>query len=158
MANSSGFRNASIQSSQITGTLSNRIYWADLSKVGIENIEEARSIRVYTTATKTVEIPRAIQTEKVMFIRLPTASNGTSIWVDWDGVRGDYDTGDTNGCAAVFQDINGYLPLYENTGTNAVNLVDKNTNTSYEATGSVKTNRTTHALSLIHISEPTRPY
>ena len=123
MENTIGFRKAEVQGSNISGTLTNKVYWIDLSKLGITNLDEAQSVRVYTSQNKTTELARAVLSAKVVYVKFASIATGSDVWVDWDGIRGDYSHNHTYGRNATFSQLDGYYPLNENSGTTAVNLV-----------------------------------
>ena len=123
MENTIGFRKAEVQSGQITGTLTNKEYYVDLSKLDITNLEEAQSVRVYTSENKTTELARHVASEKIVYIKFASVTVGSDVWIDWDGIRGDYSHNHTYGRNATFSQLDGYYPLNEDSGTTAVNLV-----------------------------------
>ena len=82
-----------IQPSKMTG-------WEALT------LAEAESIRIYTDEAKTNEVAREVVDDSPdeIWVKVPTLTSSTELYVDYDGVRADYAVGATYGRNAVWGD------------------------------------------------------
>jgi len=85
-----------LQPSEMTG-------WTTLTQ------GEADSIRIYTDAGLTTEIPRDVRNLDKIFIRVPSVTSSLTLYADYDGARSDHAASATNGRNAVYSD---YLAVY----------------------------------------------
>ena len=97
-----GFKQATVDSSKVAGTLTNYPAFVDLSRIGITTQAEADSVRVYSDASKTTELAREIVSVNEMHVKIPSLTTTTTIYVDYDGVRSNYANTDTYGRNAVW--------------------------------------------------------
>lgn len=104
-----GFKTATVNASDVPGTLTNYPAYIDLSRLGITTLAEAQSVRVYADSSKTTEWAREIVSATEMHVKIPSLTSTTAIYVDWDGVRSDYGVADTYGRNNVWSD---YLRVY----------------------------------------------
>jgi len=116
----SGFKTATIQTGQVTGTLTDFPVTVDLSDVGITTLAEAESVRVYSDSAKSTELAREIVSATEMYVKVPSASTSTSIYVDFDGVQSDYAATATYGRNNVWSDYYRVFHLNESSGSVAV--------------------------------------
>lgn len=104
-----GFKTATVNASDVPGTLTNYPAYVDLSRLGITTLAEAQSVRVYADSAKTTEWAREIVSATEMHVKIPSLTSTTVIYVDWDGVSADYAVTDTYGRNAVWSD---YVAVY----------------------------------------------
>ena len=130
----SGTKTATVQASQVPSTQSNIPLYVDLSALGITTQAEADSVRVYSGTDEATEWAREIVSASVMWVKVPSMTSSTAIYINWDGVRSDYAVTATYGRNAVWS--NGYAAVYhlENLTTdstgNLYTLTNNNTVTS----------------------------
>ena len=127
-----GFVVLKIQADMIVGTETS-VFWVDLTKLGITALSEADSIRCYSDSRKENEIPRDIQSPKVMFARMVDATVGSLLFIDWDNSRSDYNATDTYGRNNVWQDEHHRYALNEETTSTCLDSTGDN-NGSYQNT------------------------
>lgn len=111
-----GFKIATVNASDVPATLTNYPAYVDLSRLGITTLAEAQSVRVYADESKTTEWVREIVSATEMYVKIPSLTSTTSIYVDWDGSRADYAVTDTYGRNAVWSDYVSVLHMNESTG------------------------------------------
>ena len=99
-----GFKTATVNASDVPGTLTNYPAYVDLSRLGITTTAEANSVRVYADSGKTTEWAREIVSATEMHVKIPSLTSTTAIYIDWDGSRADYAVTDTYGRNAVWSD------------------------------------------------------
>lgn len=99
-----GFKTATVNATDVPSTLSNYPAYVDLSRLGITTLAEAQSVRVYANSTKATEWAREIVSATQMWVKIPTLTSATSIYVSWDGVSSDYSVTDPYGRNAVWSD------------------------------------------------------
>ena len=97
-----GFKQATVNASDVPATLTDYPAYVDLSRLGITTLAEAESVRVYADSGKTTEWAREIVSATEMHVKIPSLTSSTVIYVDWDGVRADYAVGATYGRNAVW--------------------------------------------------------
>ena len=97
-----GYKKCTVASSKVAATLSNYPTYVDLSRLGITDLAEAQSVRVYADESKTTEWAREIVSATEMHVKVPSLTTTTTIYVDWDGSRADYAVTDTYGRNAVW--------------------------------------------------------
>lgn len=123
-----GFKTATVNASDVPGTLANYPAYVDLSRLGITTLAEAQSVRVYAEAAKTTEWAREIVSATEMWVKIPSLTSTTPIYVDWDGARSDYTASDTYGRNAVWADYVAVYHLEEDPGGTAPQMIDSTGN------------------------------
>ena len=108
-----GFKQATVNASDVPSTQSDFPSYVDLSRVGITTLAEAQSVRVYSDSGKTTELAREIVSVTEMHVKIPSLTSSFTIYVDYDGVRSDYAVGDTYGRNAVWSDYDAVYHLQE---------------------------------------------
>jgi len=73
-------------------------------EIGTLSTAEAESIRFYSDASLTTELPREVVSEDEIHVKVSSVSSSTEIWADYDGVRADYAVTATYGAEAVWSD------------------------------------------------------
>lgn len=104
-----GFKQATVNASDVPATLTNYPAYVDLSRLGITTLAEAQSVRCYSDSAKTIELAREIVTLSEMHVKIPSLTSTFILYVDWDGVRADYAVTATYGRNAVWSD---YFAVY----------------------------------------------
>lgn len=97
---------ATVNSSLVPATQSNFVAYVNLTRVGITTTAEANSVRVYLDILRSVEIPRHIVSASQMWVCIPTLTQETTLYIDYDGVRADYAVTDPFGRNAVYSQGN----------------------------------------------------
>ena len=94
-----------IQPSKMTG-------WEALT------LAEAQSIRIYTDEAKTNEVAREVVdgSPDEIWVKVPTLTSSTELYVDYDGVRSDLAVGATYGRNAVWGDYEVVYHMNESSG------------------------------------------
>ena len=92
-----GFKTATVNASDVPSTQTNFPVYVDLARLGITTQAEADSIRVYAESSKTTEWAREIVSVSEMWVKVPSLTSTTAIYIDWDGSRSDYSVSDTYG-------------------------------------------------------------
>jgi hypothetical protein len=113
-----------VNASDVSGSnLSDFPLYVDLTAIKTFTQAEADSIRVYTDAALTTELPREIVSTEAMHIKSSSLNGGDEYWVDFDGVRSDYASDATYGAQNVW--TNGYEAVYhfQEDPTPLVNLI-----------------------------------
>lgn len=109
-----GFKTATVNASDVPATLTNYPAYVDLSRLGITTLAEAQSVRVYAEEAKTTEWAREIVSASEMWVKIPSLTSTTAIYVDWDGVSADYAVTDTYGRNAVWSNYSGVYHMEGN--------------------------------------------
>ncbi len=104
-----GFKQATVNASDVPATLTNYPAYVDLARLGITTLAEAQSVRCYSDSGKTTELAREIVTLTEMHVKIPSLTSTFVLYVDWDGVRADYAVTATYGRNAVWSD---YFAVY----------------------------------------------
>ena len=99
-----GFKQATVNASDVPSTLTNYPAYVDLSRLGITTLAEAQSVRCYSDSAKTTELAREIVSVEEMHVLVPSLTSSYVLYVDWDGVSADYAVTDTYGRNAVWVD------------------------------------------------------
>ena len=68
---------------------------------------EAESIRFYSDASLSTELPREVVSADEIHVKVSSVSSSTEIWADYDGVRSDYAATDTYGRNNVWSEYGG---------------------------------------------------
>jgi hypothetical protein len=113
-----GYKTATVNASDVPGTLSNYPAYVDLSRLGITTLAEAESIRVYADEAKTTEWAREIVSEIEMHVKVPSLTSTVEIFVEWDGVSADYAATDTYGRNNTWNSV--YRAVYHNQASGGV--------------------------------------
>jgi len=71
-------------------------------EIGTLSTAEAESIRFYSDASLSTELPREVVSADEIHVKVSSVSSSTEIWADYDGVRSDYAVTDTYGRNAVW--------------------------------------------------------
>jgi hypothetical protein len=103
----SGFKQATVNASDVPSTQTDFPAYVDLSRLGITTLAEAQSVRVYADSGKVTEWAREIVSATEMHVKVPSLTSTTTIYIDYDGVRADYAVTDTYGRNAVWSDYRG---------------------------------------------------
>jgi hypothetical protein len=111
-----GFKTATVTSGDVPATQTDFPSYIDLSRLGITTQAEADSVRVYADAGKTTQWAREIVSVSQMWVKIPSLTSTTAIYVEWDGVSADYAVTDTYGRNAVWSD---YLAVFHFESSNA---------------------------------------
>jgi hypothetical protein len=111
------FKSATVNASDVPGTLTDYTAYVDLSRVGITTLAEANSVRVYADSGKTTEWAREIVSAAEMWVKIPSLTSTTTIYVDYDGVRSNYGNTDTYGRNNVWSAHTGVWHLEDTTGS-----------------------------------------
>lgn len=139
-----GFKKATVNASDVPGTLTNYPSYVDLSRLGITTTAEADSVRVYADLAKTTEWAREIVSSAQMHVKIPSLTSTTEIYVDWDGVRANYANNATYGRDAVWSDYAAVWHMEETSG-NITSSTGNNTgvdnNTVGTGTGQIQNGR-----------------
>lgn len=122
-----GFKTATVNASDVPASQSNFPAYVDLSRLGITTQAEADSVRVYADSSKTTEWAREIVSTTEMWVKIPSLTSTTDIYVDWDGTSSDYAETDTYGKHAVWS---GYLLVLHMTGASATAIDDSTSNSN----------------------------
>lgn len=132
-----GFKTATVNASDVPGTLTNFPAYVDLSRLGITTQAEADSVRVYADSSKSTEWAREIVSVSQMHVKIPSLTSTTAIYVDWDGVRANYANTDTYGRNTVWSSAN-YVAVWhlEETSGNITSSTGNNTATDNNTVGS----------------------
>lgn len=117
----SGFKTATVTAAKVPSTQTNFPAYVDLSRLGVTTQAEADSVRVYADSGKTTEWAREIVNTTEMWVKVPSLTSTTAIYVDWDGVRSDHAVTDTYGRNAVWSNYNAVFHLRAGSGTSATN-------------------------------------
>lgn len=129
-----GFKTATVNASDVPSSQSNYPAYVDLSRLGITTLAEAQSVRVYADSSKTTEWAREIVSASEMWVKIPSLTSTTSIYVDYDGVRSDYAVTDTYGRNAVWSGWGAVWHLSESSGNATDSTGNGNTGTSTSTT------------------------
>ena len=97
-----GFKQATVNASDVPATLADYPSYVDLSRLGITTLAEAQSVRCYSDSAKTTELAREIVSATQMFVKIPSLTSTFVLYVDYDGVRADYAVTDTFGRNATW--------------------------------------------------------
>jgi len=73
-------------------------------EMGALTTAEAESIRFYSDASLSTELPREVVSADEIHVKVSSVSSSTEIWADYDGIRSDYAVTDTYGRNAVWSD------------------------------------------------------
>ena len=128
-----GFKQATVNASDVPATLSNYPTYVDLSRLGITTQAEADSVRCYSDASKTTELAREIVSVSEMHVKIPSLTSTFTLYVDWDGTSSDYAVTDTYGRNAVWSDYESVLHMDESSG----DAVDSTGNGDWSDTNTV---------------------
>lgn len=150
---------------KVSGTLTNfpaLINPTVMTGWGTITLAEAQSLRFYTSSARTTELPREVVSATEIYVLVPTLTETTEIYCDYDGIRADYATTDTYGRNAVWS---GYRAVYHldslvDSSGNGYDLTNNNTvtmNASGQIGGSAdftsgNTNKSLHVASQLGIS------
>jgi len=115
----SGFKQATVNASDVPATLTNYPAYVALSRLGITTLAEAQSVRCYSDSAKTTELAREIVSVTEMHVKVSSLTSTFVLYVDWDGARADYAATDTYGRNAVWSDY-AFVFHFENSLTNSV--------------------------------------
>ena len=99
-----GFKQATINASDVPSTQTNFPAYVDLSRLGITTLAEAQSVRCYSDAAKTTELAREIVSVSEMHVKIPSLTSTFTLYVDWDGTSSEYAVTDTYGRNNVWTD------------------------------------------------------
>lgn len=138
-----GFKLATVNSARVPSTQTNFPAYVDLSRLGITTLAEAQSVRVYADVGKTTEWARDVVSATEMYVKIPSLTNTSSIYIDYDGVRSNYAATDTFGRNNVWTNYSIVTHLDEASGTRidaAGNDDLTDVNTVPNATGKLGTN------------------
>lgn len=129
-----GFKQATVNASDVPSTQTDFPAYVDLSRLGITTLAEAQSVRVYADSSKTTEWAREIVSEVEMHVKVPSLTSTVTMYVDWDGVSADYAVTDTYGRNAVWT---GYQGVWHMDGsvTDSTSNGNNGTDTSVTYTG-----------------------
>jgi len=119
-----GFKQATVNASDVPATQTNFPSYVDLSRLGITTLAEAQSVRCYSDSTKTTELAREIVSVTEMHVKVSSLTSTFVLYVDWDGTSADYAVTDTYGRNAVWS---GYVLVSH--------MYDLTTSTIQDATG-----------------------
>jgi len=128
-----GFKQATVNASDVPATQTNFPAYVDLSRLGITTLAEAQSVRCYSDSGKTTELVREIVSATQMHVKVPSLTSAFVLYVDYDGVRADYAVTDTYGRNAVWSDYRAVYHLNETVNTTSGGYKDSTGN--YDATG-----------------------
>lgn len=98
------------------------------TEMGALTSAEADSVRVYTDASLTTEIPREIVNNDEIHIKPGTVSTSLEVYVDFDGVRSDYGVTATYGRNNVWSDYAAVFHMEEDPSGSAPQMVDSTGN------------------------------
>lgn len=106
-----------------------------ITGLGSLTLAQMQSMRVYADLGKTTELAREIVSADEMWVKIPTLSTTTTIYIDYDGVRSDYAVSATYGRNAVWADYEVVLHM-ESDGTDSTGNGDftENGSPTYTAT------------------------
>jgi hypothetical protein len=121
----SGFKQATVNASDVPSTQTDFPAYVDLSRLGITTLAEAQSVRVYADSGKATEWAREIVSATEMHVKVPSLTSTTVIYVDYDGVRSDYAVTDTYGRNAVWSD---YIAVWHGNDTSSTTFGDSTAN------------------------------
>jgi len=85
---------------------------------------EAESIRFYSDASLTTELPREVLSEDEIHVKVSSVSSSTEIWADYDGIRSDYGVTDTYGAQNVWTEYEAVWHLNEDPGGVSPQMLD----------------------------------
>jgi hypothetical protein len=126
-----GFKQATVNASDVPATQTHFPAYVDLSRLGITTLAEAQSVRVYADSGKTTEWAREIVSVDEMHVKVPSLTSTVTMYVDWDGVSADYAATDTYGRNAVwtndFSSVYHLQDLTLDSSGNAYTLTNVNT-------------------------------
>lgn len=128
-----GFKTATVNAADVPGTLTDYPAYVDLSRLGITTQAEADSVRVYADSGKSTQWAREIVSASQMWVKVPSLTSTTAIYVDWDGVSADYAATDTYGRNAVWSNYASVWHLEAGSGTR----IDSKANTN-DVTGTTR--------------------
>lgn len=106
------------KTSQVTGTHTDFPVLVQPSLItgfGSLTLLQAQSIRAYTDATKATELPREVVSADEIWVKMPSLTTSSTLFLDWDGVRSDYGVTDTYGRNNVWTNYKGVWHLEDNT-------------------------------------------
>lgn len=131
-----GFKTATVNASDVPATQTNFPAYVDLSRLGITTQAEADSVRVYADSGKATQWAREIVSVSEMWVKVPSLTSTTAIYVEWDGVSADYTVTDTYGRNAVWSNYRAVYHLNNTTDStgNGYTLTNNNSVT-LNATG-----------------------
>ena len=99
-----GFKQATVNASDVPATLTDYPAYVDLSRLGITTQSEADSVRCYSDASKTTELAREIVSVSEMWVKISSLTNSFTLYVDWDDTSSDYADSATYGRDNVWSD------------------------------------------------------
>ena len=127
-----------IQSGKVTGTHTDfpvLIMPTTITGLPTLTTAEADSLRFYSDAALSTELAREVVGVNQIWVKVPSLSSSTEIYMDYDGARSDYAAGDTYGRNAVWTTYQ-YVVHHENATDATGNYTLSNAGVSY--TGSAK--------------------
>lgn len=103
--NDAGFKVIPVDNAKVSGSNTNfpaLIKPSVMFGIGTLTLAQAQSSRFYADEAKTTELAREVVSADEIWVKVPTMASGTSIYMDWDGVRSDYAVTDTYGARAAW--------------------------------------------------------
>ena len=101
-------------------------------EIGTLSTAEAESIRFYSDASLSTELPREVVSADEIHVKVSSVSSSTEIWADYDGIRSDYAATDTYGRNAVWGSE--YRGVYH-AGDSSTPLTDSTSNNNNATEG-----------------------
>ncbi len=132
-----GFKQATVNASDVGATLTDYPAYVDLSRLGITTQAEADSVRVYAESSKTTEWAREIVSATEMHVKVPSLTSTVKIFVDWDGVSADYGVTATYGRNNVWTGYTSVYHLQEDPSGSAPQMIDSTGNYDGTSSGSM---------------------
>ena len=93
---------------QVSGTNTNMplvVIPSDITNFPSLTSAEAESIRFYSDASLSTELPREVVSADEIHVKVSSVSSSTEIWADYDGIRSDYAVTATYGAENVWSDF-----------------------------------------------------
>lgn len=99
------FKAIPVAASQVTGTHTDfpvLVAPSEITDLGAITLAEAQSSRFYSDEAMTTELAREVVSADEIYVKVPSLSSSTIIYMDHDGVRSDYGDTDTYGRDATW--------------------------------------------------------
>lgn len=155
------FKKATVNATRVASTQTDFPAYVDLSRLGITTLAQAQSVRVYADSGKTTEWAREIVSATEMWVKIPSLTTTTDIYVDYDGIRADYAVTDTYGRNSVWLNYWAVFHNQESSGTrensvggnNATQTGTVNSGSGKIQNGAEFTNNAANYLSMAYTSD-----
>jgi len=125
------FKSIPVATSQVSGTHTNfpvLVKPSVITGLGLITLAQAQSVRFYSDSDKTTELAREIVSADIIYVKIPSLSVSSVIYIDYDGVRSDYGVTDTYGRNNVWTEFVAVWHLQEAVNTTTDGYIDSTGN------------------------------